>query len=358
MSENKTLNHTHLVVRPVQLDDLDDVLSLARLAGQGMTSLPADRTALAERIERSVAGFRRARQHEDDFFLLVMEDQNKQKVVGTAAMFAHTAASQAFYAYRLMTVMHYSHSLDKRVRCQLLHLSNDYSGCSEVGALFIDPDYRGNGHWLARSRYLLMGLYPHRFAESVIAELRGWIDEQGNSPFWEAIGAHFFEMDYRKADELCALGSNQFITELMPRHPIYTRLLPDTAIEVIGKPADAGRRAKQLLEQEGFRYEDVVDIFDAGPLMRAEIAELQTVRGIRRVERAIKDSPYHHPEDVPLLLANPDWHNFRVIHAAAPMHHGHVVLTPQQNQRLQLADDPSLTVALVSDARTPNPQML
>merc|ERR1711879_948498 len=316
--------------RPVQASDLDDVF------------------ALAESIGRSVESFARERQHDDDFFLLVMEDLSRHKVVGTAAIFAHTGTNQAFYAYRLMTVMHYSHSLDKRVRCQLLHLTNDYSGCSEVGALFIDPDYRGNGHWLARSRYLLMGLYPHRFAESVIAELRGWVDEHGNSPFWDAIGAHFFEMDYQQADALCALGSNQFITELMPRHPIYTRLLPETALSVIGKPADAGRRARQLLEQEGFRFEEVVDIFDAGPLMRSDVADLHSVRSIRQVEFVVKDNPVTRAEDIPLVLANADWHRFCVIHAAAvPVHHGHVVLTPEQQQCLGL--ESGGTLALTSD---------
>ena len=339
-----------LVVRPVREADLDDILLLASLAGQGMTSLPADRTALKENIERSISSFARERQHEGDFFLLVMEDVNDHRVVGTAAIFAHTAASQAFYAYRLMGVMHHSNSVDKRVRSQLLHLTNDYSGCSEVGALFIDPDYRGNGHWLARARYVLMGLYPHRFADSVIAELRGWVDEQGSSPFWDAIGAHFFEMDYRKADELCALGTNQFITDLMPRHPIYTCLLPEAAREVIGRPADAGRRAKQLLEQEGFRFEDVVDIFDAGPLMRAKTSELRTVEAIRQVEYTLKDHPYKHPEDIPLLLANPSWHQFRVIHATAPIRHGHAVLTPQQGNLLGLSPETTTTLALVSDA--------
>jgi len=350
MSEHHTLMPTEkpLLVRPVRESDLDDVLQLARQAGQGMTSLPADRFALEERIRRSVASFARDHQHDDDFFLLVMEDQARQKVVGTAAIFAHTGADQAFYAYRLMTVMHYSHSLDKRVRCQLLHLTNDYSGCSEVGALFIDPDYRGNGHWLARARYVLMGLYPHRFAESVIAELRGWVDEHGNSPFWDAIGAHFFDMNYKQADALCALGSNQFITELMPRHPIYTRLLPESALAVIGKPASAGQRAKQLLEQEGFRFEDVVDIFDAGPLMHARLDELRSVQSIRKVECTVKDNPVVRPEDTPLVLANPDWHQFRLIHALVPVHHGRIVLTPAQQQSLNMTSGSSL--ALLSDS--------
>ncbi|MDF1764690.1 MAG: arginine N-succinyltransferase, partial [Oleibacter sp.] len=260
-----------LIVRPVVANDLKDLLELAEKAGDGMTSLPLDSTALMARIELSIESFARSEKHPDDYFFLVMEDSERNKVVGTAGVYAMTGARQAFYAYRLMNLTHYSHSLNKQVRSQILHLTNDYTDCSEVGTLFLDPDYRGNGHWLARSRYLLMGLFRQRFSESVIAELRGWTDINGNSPFWEAIGRQFFQMEFDDADTLCGIGSNQFITELMPKYPIYTNLLPADAQAVIGKPADVGLRAKQLLEAEGFHYDRVVDIFDAGPLMLANI---------------------------------------------------------------------------------------
>lgn len=181
-----------LVIRPVQMDDLDDIARLAALAGEGMTSLPQDRAALAANIESAVQSFQRSDPDPADYFLLVMEDLSTGQVVGTAAVYARTGARQAFYAYRLMSVTHYSHSLSLETRSTLLHLTNDYTDHSEMGTLFLDPAYRGNGHWLSRSRYLLLGLFPERFAEHVIAELRGWLDEAGDSPFWQAIGAQFF----------------------------------------------------------------------------------------------------------------------------------------------------------------------
>ena len=325
-----------LIVRPAIAADVHDLLELAEKAGEGMTSLPQDEGALLDRIQLSCDSFDRQDKHRDDFFFLVMEDSRHNKVVGTAGVHAMTGARQAFYAYRLMSLTHHSHSLNKQVRSQLLHLTNDYTDCSEVGALFLDPAYRGNGHWLARSRYLLMGLFAGRFAESVIAELRGWTDEQGNSPFWDAIGRHFFQMEFDEADTLCGIGSNQFITELMPKYPIYTSLLPEAAQAVIGKPADAGRRAKQLLELEGFSYDRVVDIFDAGPLMRAELSNIRSVRAIRQLSSALcADTTDDEDADdsQSLIIANPSWQQFRVICTEAQLISQHRQLIAQNGQQ-------------------------
>lgn len=298
-----------LRIRPVALEDVDDVLRLAELAGQGMTSLPQDREALLNNIETAVASFHRTNPDPADYFLMVMEDLDKQKVIGTAAVYARTGARQAFYAYRLMSVTHFSHSLAREIRSSLLHLTNDYTGYSEMGTLFLDPEYRGNGHWLSRSRYLLLGLFPERFSDYVIAELRGWFDDAGQSPFWQAIGEKFFAMSYEEADRLCGVGSNQFITELMPKYPIYTNLLTDSAVEVMGKPHQATKRAMELLLDEGFEYENVIDIFDGGPLVKARVDKLDSVTKLKRINW--RESTEVDAE--PMLLANNNLADFRVV---------------------------------------------
>jgi len=301
-----------LYIRPVEKTDLDDLLELSVKAGKGMTSLPNDAEALLQSIEKSMDSFSRTHGEPDDYFLLVMVDTDKNKVVGTAGVHARTGARQAFYAYRILSLTHHSHSLDKQIRTEMLQLSNDYTDCSEVGTLFLDPAYRGNGHWLSRSRYLLMGQFPQRFASHVIAEMRGWVDAEGRSPFWEAIGRHFFEMDFEEADKLCGVGSNQFITELMPKHPIYTQLLPDEAREVIGKPNDDGRRAKELLEEEGFEYDKVVDIFDAGPLLRARISRIRSICNIQTAQVASSLNKQTEPQDGLAIISNGRMPEFRV----------------------------------------------
>ncbi len=267
-----------LIVRPVALSDLDAVYDLAVQAGDGMTSLSRDKLRLTEKIEHVERCFRSNEAAATDVFWLVLECTERRRLAGIAGLYARTGSQQAFYAYRVSAANHYSHSLQKEVRSNVLHLTNDYTDCSEVGTLFVHPDFRGNGAWLARARYQLMASFRHRFADDVIAEIRGYLDERGQSPFWEAIGRPFFEMDYAEADHLCSTGSNQFITELMPKYPIYTRMLPETAQQVIGVPHQAAARARQLLEEEGFHYERVVDIFDGGPMLRARTEHIRSLR--------------------------------------------------------------------------------
>ena len=158
-------------------------------------------------------------------------------------------------------------------------LVNDFSGSTEVGTLFVHPEARGGGvgRLLAQSRYLLMAAAPQRFHSRVIAELRGVFDEQGRSPFWEGAIRKFFRMDFDAADELSGTSDNQFIHDLMPKHPIYLDLLPEDARTAVGEVHEDGRGAKRLLEWEGFRYDRFIDVFDGGPLVSATRDDIRTI---------------------------------------------------------------------------------
>ncbi len=329
-----------LVVRPIQQADIEDLLELAKKAGKGMTSLPPCKDSLLKKIKASEASFARDSSHEDDYFLLVMEDTDIKRVVGTAGIYARTGCSQAFYAYRVMPVTHYSHSLNTEVRHELLHLTNDYTDCSEVGTLFLDPDYRGNGRWLAQSRYLLMGIFPERFSENVIASLRGVLDEKNASPFWEAIGKQFFQMEFEEADQLCSKGTNQFITELMPKHAIYTSMLPQKAREAIGKPHKESERAMRLLAKEGFDYEGVIDIFDGGPFLRAKISRLKSVRAI---DQGIAQVTSQKLLAAAVPICNSNLKNFRVVNTSmARRGDGTVQLSKAHFDALDASQNPLL----------------
>lgn len=329
-----------LLIRQVEDRDLSDVLQLAKKAGKGMTSLPPSEKALTEKIKNSKASFSRKYSSVDDFFLLVMEDTEKSRIVGTAGVYARTGSRQAFYAYRAIPVTHYSHSLDKQVRSELLHLTNDYTDHSEVGTLFLDPDYRGNGSWLAASRYLLMGQFQERFAKFVIAELRGTIDENGHSPFWDAIGKNFFQMSYERADELCGTGSNQFITELMPKHPIYTCLLPESARAAVGTPNKDSKRAMSFLLQEGYDYENVVDIFDGGPIMRAKIENIKSVKNISHGKASDSKIAF---DGERALVSNTVLSDFRVVYSPHRQRENDLVLPEESLNALHLDIESSIS---------------
>jgi arginine N-succinyltransferase len=112
----------------------------------------------------------------------------------------------------------------------------------------------------------------------MLAELRGVMDQAGNSPFWDALAGRFFGMTFPEADQFNAMHGTKFIADLMPRTPIYISLLAESAKPVIGQPHPTGRAALRMLEEEGFVYDRYVDIFDGGPTVTAPTDRIRTVR--------------------------------------------------------------------------------
>ena len=268
------------VIRPSREDDLEHLYEMAKLTGGGFTNLPADRDALAGKLATSAKAFANTGDTlTDETFVLVLENTETGAVRGTCQLMTQVGQQWPFYSYRLNTLTQYSKELDRTVRAEMLSLSTDLEGCSEVGGLFLHPNERagGLGLLLARSRYLFIAMHRQRFAERVIAELRGIIDDRGGSPFWDGVAGRFFGMSFQEADYFNAINGNQFIADLMPKHPVYVAMLDDDAREVIGLPHPTGRAAMRMLEKEGFRFENYVDIFDGAPTMLARTDNVVSV---------------------------------------------------------------------------------
>ena len=275
-----------MLVRPVALSDHAELLALAREAGIGMTSLPPDADVLQKKIAKSVASCEGTCEAEDESFLFVMQDSQTGKLVGTSGIIAHVGIKHPFYSYKLSTIVQACEELDVYSHHHVLHMVNDYTHASEIGSLFLLPEYRrdGIGSFLSRCRYLMLAEFPELFSEVVISEIRGTQDEHGESPFYKNLAQHFFKMDFKRADFIHATKGGQFISDLMPRYPVYVNLLDKKAQETIGVPLAASLPAMNLLEKEGFRYQGYIDVFDAGPTMQAERAAIRTVRKSKRAE--------------------------------------------------------------------------
>jgi len=270
-----------LVVRAIRPDDLDALFRMAEITGGGFTNLPPDRATLAAKIERAQASFTRSGEEPgDDLFAFALEDTASGEVRGTCQIFARIGSTWPFYSYRIGALTQVSKELGKTFRAETLTLCTDLDGATEIGGLFLDPDARsaGAGKLLARSRYLFIKRHRERFAARTIAELRGKLDEQGSSPFWDGLAGRFFDMPFREADEFNAIHGNQFIADLMPKHPIYTSMLTDAARDAIGVPHRSGMAAMRMLEAEGFAFDCYVDIFDGGPTLIAETDRIATIR--------------------------------------------------------------------------------
>jgi arginine N-succinyltransferase len=273
-------------IRPAGNDDFQQLYEMAKLTGGGFTNLPPDKGALVDKLVRSEQAFaREADAQGDDLFVLMLENVETGQVRGTCQLFGQVGSEWPFYSYRISTLTQTSKALGKTFRAELLNLVTDFEGSSEVGGLFLHPGERagGLGLLLARSRYLFIRRHRKRFGDRILAELRGVIDEKGGSPFWDAIAGKFFGMDFREADEFNAMHGTQFIADLMPKTPIYTAMLPESARAVMGVPHPSGRAAMKMLEREGFRYDGYIDIFDGGPTMSALTDQVRTVREAREL---------------------------------------------------------------------------
>jgi arginine N-succinyltransferase len=300
-----------MLFRPVRQDDLDDIIRLASRAGVGMTSLPNDPARLAARIQRSVETFAGKLPRGQQGFLFVLEDTRLARVVGVSAIEVAVGLDEPFYNFRLQRTVRASKELGVYKNQELLNLSYDHTGHSELCTLFLDPEYQKNrnGLFLSKARFLFIAAFRELFSPHLFAELRGRSDEQGNSPFWDALGHHFFDIPFADADRLTGTGMKTFIAELMPAYPIYVSLLPDDAREAIGQVHANTSPARAILEKEGFSWRGSVDIFDAGPVLEAETDAI----------RAISESQFIPAMQLmterssPLIVANNQFEQFRAV---------------------------------------------
>ena len=273
-----------MLFRSARKNDLEAIHQLAESSGVGMTTLPKDIELLKKRLALSSASFnKKINSPGNEYYLFVLEDPTNGRVVGTSAIEAAVGHETPFYSYKLSKRTRICHSLKIRSDYEVLNLVNDNQGHSEICTLFLDQQHRrsNNGLLLSRARFLFIAQHTTRFAPIIIAEMRGISDDEGRSPFWDQVGYHFFHMSFSEADRLTLATNKQFIADLMPRNPVYVKLLNPSAQEVIGKPHPSTAPAMKILLNEGFRYNQYVDIFDGGPTIEAPRDHIHTVAASR-----------------------------------------------------------------------------
>jgi arginine N-succinyltransferase len=330
-------------VRPIARDDLPAVLALSERTGTGLTTLPANKERLSGRIDRSLASFAGAAERADACYVFVLVDAATARVVGIAAIEAAVGLRDPWYNYHVGTLVHASRTLSVYTAAPTLFLANDHTGHTELCSLFLDQGFRHgrNGALLAKSRLLFIAEFAAHFAGKVIAELRGKLDASGRSPFWEGLGRHFFAMDYSTADYLTGIGQKSFVAELMPHHPVYVNLLPEATRAVIGEVHDDTRPARTMLEQEGFRYEGYVDIFDAGPTFECFRDDIRAIRrsDVLPVHLGEPDPvPDNLTDSIPWLVANRRFADYRAVVAPAPARIDRFPLLPYAASQLGVGE--------------------
>ncbi len=305
-----------MVIRPINSGDFDSLCHLAKNTGFGVTTLPDNPELLQEKIDKAEVAFAKKVAPEHAKYLFVLEDTDAKKVVGVCGIEARVGLQEVWYNYRISTTVNASTELGVHKQTPTLYLTNDLTNCSEVCSLFLDADYRknNNGLLLSKSRFLFFADFPEMFSEKVFAEMRGYSDEQGHSPFWESLGKKFFTMEFSRADYLTGVGSKAFIAELMPKYPIYLPFLSEEAQQVVGQVHENTVPARAMLEAEGFNFNGFVDIFDGGPAIEAFVNNIRAVRESFKRHALVVKNPKEPAFDNKswYLVSNRSFSNFRV----------------------------------------------
>ena len=268
------------VIRPFSVSDLDGLMELLEDSGHGLTTLPRDPEVLKKRIRISERSFL---QREDgplgEDYLFVMEEIFTGKLVGVCAIISKIGGFQPYYFYRLEQQKFESKSIHVKNTVSTLHFHYIHNGPAEICSLYLHPKYRNaqNGRFLSLSRFLFIAQNRKFFEDEVIAEMRGMVNDSGHSPFWDAVGAKFFKIDFPTADYLY-VKNKKFIEELLPKTPVLANLLPEDAQFVIAKVHPNTEPAKRILEQEGFEFSGLVGIFEPGPVLKAQIDNIRAIR--------------------------------------------------------------------------------
>lgn len=285
--------NTRLILRPVREKDLEAIADMAARIVGGMTSLPPNREHLHNQILDSLRAFDpRIRKAGGERYLFVLENVDTGQIAGTSGLLSRVGGFDAFYTYRVCRHERHYGPLHIHQRLSSLQLIRNHKGPTEICSLFLDPAWRGSGvgRLLSLSRFCFIKAFPERFDHEIIAELRGFQNTDGRSPFWEAVGHTFFQKDFNTADFLTGIGEKDFLEALSPEFPIYIDLLPENVQAVIGRVHPQTEPAWRILKAEGFQQTDEVDIFDAGPLVRARRDQLHSWQATRRGKARLSEN--------------------------------------------------------------------
>ncbi len=265
-------------LRPIREDDFAKLNTFTKEVGFGVTTLAKDPDFLKEKISHSLLSFEaELTQPFFESYLFVLEVEPHQ-VVGISAILSRIGINEPFYAYHLLHEHQHSPSLKLDRDVPLLHFIKARKNPTEIGTLFLESEYRhkGLGKLLSFSRFLFMATFKERFAQNVVAEMRGFSVE-GVSPFYNAVGKHFLQRTFDEAN-LLRIKHPESIGEIFPRHPLYPWLLPKKAAEAIGRVHPEAEPALTLLKEQGFRISHYRDFLDGGPHVYAPLHEIQAIK--------------------------------------------------------------------------------
>ncbi len=258
-------------IHPVQAKDVDDLLEMVRRSSGGLSSLQPRREFLLDYIRSSETSFAGEKPIEIPHkYLLGM--YHADRLIGCAAVKTQIGVDSPFINFDIV-----GDGLD-----QYLVASSRFTGATEVGSLFLHPDYRnyGLGKYLAKVRYLLMAAEPWRFGDTVIAELRGICGADG-SPLYDYLFKNKLEKSFLEADNEYFDRNPNALGDIVPIGRVNVSRFPIDVRASMAQPHPSGAAALRMLQKEGFIFSGTIDLFDAGPIVHAYRDTIRTIMNRR-----------------------------------------------------------------------------
>ncbi len=259
------------LLRSAQDSDWPDLLRLGRLLGT--VHLSQNREALRRSLavsRESFAGCYREKKSRATF-LFVLEDLDSKRVIGASKILARHGDLKNPHVYLQAREETASYSpLNLKIRHRYYRLGQDSRGMSEVGALILDPAYRGHpeklGKQLSWVRFCYMKIHPKWFLSRVIAELLPNFSSPGCSNFYEQWVRPWLRLPYGQADRLSA-EKKSFLLKLFPKGKIYEDWFSSEIKRDFAHSGPVSQAAEHLLLKNGFRFTGQVDPLDGGPYL-------------------------------------------------------------------------------------------
>lgn len=300
------------LVRPATTRDLDSLYALAMKSSLGLTNLPKDKALLSKML--SEAG--------NELYIFCLERVADQKILGTSMIRAKCPD---------VTPLPYFLRYPEK-GFDLLHLTFETEGITELCGLFIDSEARkgGLGHLLSISRLLFIADHLKKFNTKIFAEIRGFVEENGNCPFWDGLMLPFFKLPFKE-------GVNFYIKDLasfnqkIPSFPIYYDLLPEETRKYIGVIHPKSVPAINMLEKEGFQMTPLIHPLDGGPRVEGLVGSLHGIQ-----ESQVIRIGSIQPNEGPIHLIATTVNGFKTTLGKLTLHKGEAIIEPETAKLLQL----------------------
>lgn len=269
------------IVRPIREEDFPGLLALAKERGKGIANLPRDPEALKKKIQNSLKAFSPHNQTPSFCsYLFVMEDLHSTEIIGTCSIVSKKGGKYPLCLYRIEEerhpLRHSSHLLCLHPHCQP-------EGPTEVCALYLKKNARekGLGRLLSLSRFLFIRTFPERFTETIAAQMRGLVTEEGQYFFWENFGRLFYDISGDEANQILVYQPEK-VPEILPAYPIYLCLIPPKVQNLLHETHVNTKPAMYMLQEEGFHYKNEIDAIDGGPRMIAKRGDIRSIQQSRK----------------------------------------------------------------------------